>query len=137
VRLAVAACTAIGLGIWSTSLSHSLQNERSARAAAVSAMEILVDPNARTVQLKGGNGVLAVDSTGRGALIVRRLPAAPAGKTYEAWVASPAVQPAGVFTGNLVKLSRRVPRGALVMVTLERTGGVNAPTQQPLLRARA
>ena len=54
-------------------------------------------------------------------------------KTYEAWVASPAVQPAGVFTGSLVKLSRRVPRGALVMVTLERTGGVNAPAQQPLL----
>src|SRR2546427_1438082 len=40
---AVAACTAIGLGIWSASLSHSLQNERSPHAAAVSAMQILAD----------------------------------------------------------------------------------------------
>ena len=139
---AVAACTAIGLGIWSASLSHSLQNERSAHAAAVSAMQILVDPNSRKVQLRGGNGLLAVDPTGRGALVVERLPAAPAGKTYEAWVIPPGGKPkrAGLFRGGdsptMLTLDEMVPAGSVVAATMERQGGVDAPTETPLFSAQ-
>src|SRR5437764_1020203 len=64
-------------------------------------------------------------------------PRAPKGKTYEAWVADPSVHAAGLFPGGLVKLTLPVQHGAQVMVTLERSGGVDAPTQQPLLRVRA
>ena len=35
------------------------------------------------------------------------------------------------------KLTRSVPQGAVVAVTLERRGGVNAPTTKPLTAAQA
>jgi len=128
--LAVAASVAaVGFGIWAATLHHSLTQERSATS-------VLRDPLSRHIDLRGRPGELVVAPSGDAVLTVS-LPAPPTGKTYEAWVASPAVEPAGVFKGGLVRLSRRVPRGALVMVTLERTGGVAAPTQQPFLRVRA
>jgi hypothetical protein len=65
------------------------------------------------------------------------LPPAPKGKTYEAWIANPNVHRAGQFDGRTTVLPLRVSRGARVMVTIERAGGVDAPTSQPLLIARA
>jgi anti-sigma factor RsiW len=128
--LAVAAtAAAVGLGIWAATLHHSLSQERSAT-------KILRDPRARRVDVPGKAGQLVVAPSGDAVLSVS-LPRAPKGKTYEAWVANPAVHPAGLFAGGLVKLTLPVRRGAQVMVTLERSGGVDAPTQQPLLRVRA
>jgi anti-sigma factor RsiW len=130
VALAVAAsAAAVGFGIWAATLHHSLNQERSATS-------VLRDPLSRRIDLKGTPGELVVAPSGDAVLTVS-LPVPPKGRTYEAWVASPTVRPAGIFAGGLVKLSRRVPRGALVMVTLEQSGGVDAPTQQPLLRVRA
>jgi hypothetical protein len=130
VAFAVAAsAAAVGFGTWAATLHHSLNQERSATS-------VLRDPLSRHIDVKGTPGELVVAPSGDAVLTVS-LPAPPRGSTYEAWVASPAVRPAGVFARGLVKLSRRVPRGALVMVTLERSGGVAAPTQQPLLRVRA
>jgi anti-sigma-K factor RskA len=140
---AVAACTAVGLGIWATSLSHSVNRERSARAADAGALAILSDPATRRVPLDGGNGVVAVDQTGKGVLVVDSLASAPSGKTYEAWVIPPGGAPkaAGVFEGGgnttVVRLEHPVVRGSMVAVTVERAGGVKAPTQTPVMRARA
>ncbi len=128
--LAVAAtAAAVGLGIWAATLHHSLSQERSAT-------KILRDPSARRIDVPGKAGQLVVAPSGDAVLSVS-LPRAPKGKTYEAWVANPAVHPAGLFAGGLVKLTLPVQRGAQVMVTLERSSGVGAPTQQPLLRVRA
>jgi anti-sigma factor RsiW len=128
--LAVAAsAAAVGIGIWAATLHHSLTQERSAT-------KVLRDPSARRIDVPGKSGQLVVASSGDAVLSVS-LPRPPKGKTYEAWVASPAVHPAGLFAGGLVKLTSPVRHGALVMVTLERNGGVDAPTQQPLLRVRA
>jgi anti-sigma factor RsiW len=128
--LAVAAtAAAVGLGIWAATLHHSLSQERSAT-------KILRDPSARRIDVPGKAGQLVVAPSGDAVLSVS-LPRAPKGKTYEAWVANPAVHRAGLFAGGLVKLTLPVQRGAQVMVTLERSGGVDAPTQQPLLRVRA
>ena len=55
----------------------------------------------------------------------------------EAWVASPHARRAGQFNGGTTVLPVRVPRGARVMVTIERAGGVDAPTSQPLVVAQA
>jgi anti-sigma factor RsiW len=130
VAFAVAAsAAAVGFGIWAATLHHSLTQERSATS-------VLRDPLSRHIAVKGTPGELVVAPSGDAVLTVS-LPVPPKGRTYEAWVASPTVRPAGLFAGGLVKLSRRVSRGALVMVTLERSGGVDAPTQQPLLRVRA
>jgi anti-sigma-K factor RskA len=139
---AVAACAAVGLGVWDALLHSSLSSERSARAADARAFAILADRASRRIGLSGGNGLVAVDPQGRGVLVVRRLAGAPAGKTYEAWVIprGGAPKPAGLFAGGaattVVALAPPVPRGAVVAATLERAGGVQAPTQAPFLQAR-
>jgi anti-sigma factor RsiW len=140
---AVAACVAVGLGVWATTLSHSVNQERAARAADARAVEILSDPASRRVPLDNGAGVVAVDPTGQGVLVVDRLPRAPAGKTYEAWVipANGNPLPAGTFEGGgrttVVHLARSVPRGSLVAATVEAAGGVTTPSGAPVFRARA
>ena len=138
---AVAACAAVGFGVWAATLSNSLSRERSARAADASALAILANGGSRRASLAGGDGIVAVDPSGRGVLVVRRLPEAPSGKTYEAWVIpdGAAPVPAGTFAGGgattVVRLRAEVPRGAVVAATVEREGGVRAPTRPPLFSA--
>ncbi|MHB8648577.1 MAG: anti-sigma factor [Gaiellaceae bacterium] len=140
---AAAACVAVGLGVWAGVLSQRLHDVRSASATDARAVEILSDQASRRIGLRGASGVLAVDPTGQGVLVVRRLAPAPAGKTYEAWVIphGDAAQPAGTFAGGpgttIVPLGRMIPQGATVAVTIERAGGAGAPTQAPVLRAQA
>ena len=139
---AVAACVAVGLGVWASSLSHSLDAERSARAAEARAMQIYTDPKATKVALHGGKGTLAVDQAGRGVLVVRQLQAAPANRTYEAWVIPPGSKPikAGLFRGGepmtMLQLEQSVPTGSVVAATVEPVGGVDAPTSLPLFTAQ-
>jgi anti-sigma-K factor RskA len=120
---AVAACAAIGLGIWAATLNDRL-GER---------------PEA--VGLSGANGSLIVSPAREGTLVVRNLDPAPAGKTYEAWVIKSGTPlPAGTFTGGgrvAFVLTRPVPDGAVVAVTLERAGGVQKPTTTPLFASEA
>ena len=133
---AVAAVAAIGLGIWAASLSHSLDQERSARQ---NVEQLLANPNATRKPVSGkATGTLVVSPSGQAALIVSRLPEAPSGKTYEAWViAGGKPQRAGTFEGggetSLVSLERSVPKGAKVAVTLERKPGTDQPTSEILL----
>ena len=140
---AAAACAAVVLGIWASSLSHSLRNERSAHASASRVTEILADPASRKVELRGGSGMVAVDARGHGVLVVRQLPRAPSGKTYEAWVIPPGGQPkrAGLFRGGesptMLTLDAMVPPGAVVAATMERQGGVDRPTETPIFSAQA
>jgi anti-sigma factor RsiW len=127
--LAVAAtAAAVAFGIWAASLHSSLTHERAA-------VRVLGDPSARRVPVSGAPGRLVVAQSGAAVLAVS-LPAPPKGKTYEAWIANGAVHRAGEFDGGTLTLTERVTRGARVLVTLERSGGVDAPTTQPLLSAR-
>ena len=134
---AVAACVAVGLGVWAATLHNSLGTAR----AHESALQIVVDPSSHTVALQGGRGMVAVGSNGVGVLVVDKLPAAPNGKTYEAWVIPRGGKPqrAGTFDGGngmtMVKLAMPVPQGATVAATVERDGGVDAPTTKPFLSA--
>jgi anti-sigma-K factor RskA len=134
---AVAACAAVGLGVWAATLHNSLGTAR----AHESALQIVVDPSSHTVALPGGRGMVAVGRNGVGVLVVDRLPAAPNGKTYEAWVIPRGGKPqrAGTFDGGdgmtMIKLGMPVPRGATVAATVERAGGVDAPTSKPFLSA--
>jgi anti-sigma-K factor RskA len=120
---AVAACAAIGLGIWAASL-HNRLGER---------------PEA--VDLKGANGSLIVTPSGEATLVVQNVNPAPPGKTYEIWVIQGKnPSPAGTFVGGdrvAVALTRKVPDGSVVAVTLERAGGVSKPTTTPLFRTGA
>jgi anti-sigma-K factor RskA len=139
----VAACAAVGLGIWAGTLSHSLDRARATGANALAAAQILADPKTQRIALRGGNGMLAVDPSGRGVLVIHRLPAAPSGRTYEAWVIPPGGKPikAGLFDGGesstMLTLDQMVPTGSVVAATMERQGGVDAPTESPLFSAQA
>lgn len=124
-----AAAAALVLGLWVSSLRHSLARER----AAVS---VFSDPAARHIPVRGARGALVVAPSGRAALTLA-LPAPPAGRQYEAWVMSPQAHRAAVFSGGATRLSLPVHRGDVVAVTLERAGGVDTPTSNPLLTARA
>ncbi len=139
---AVAACVAVGLGLWASSLLDSVHRERASRVAAARAVEILADPASRLIHLAGASGMVAVGPTGEAALLLKRLPAAPNGMTYEAWVISPgaAPRPAGMFHGGgsttVIPLEQPVPKGSTVAATMERAGGVDAPTEAPLFSAQ-
>jgi anti-sigma-K factor RskA len=123
VAAAVAACAAIGLGLWSVSLRNDLADAREAPTVAA---------------LAGANGVAAVSASGRATLSFASLEQPPAGKTYEAWVIEPgrAPQPAGLFRGRTLVLTRSVPKGATIAITVEPAGGSTAPTSDPFARAR-
>ena len=130
---AVAAAVAIGLGIWAVSLRSDLDETRDAVA-------VLGDPTARSIGLDGADGRLVVSSDGAAALVVRRLDPAPEDRTYEAWVIEGSTpRRAGLFAGGeeriVVLLARRVPPGAVVAVTVEPKGGVDAPTTKPIITA--
>jgi anti-sigma-K factor RskA len=119
---AVAACAVAGLAAWNVSLHDRLGR----------AQEAL-----RGVPLTGAKGSVVV-SGGSGALVVSDLAPAPAGKTYEAWVIEDGhASPAGTFAGGgrtiVIRLSRALPAGAVVAVTIERAGGVAQPTRTPFI----
>jgi|1186.fasta_scaffold08381_2 anti-sigma factor RsiW len=138
---AVAACVALGLGLWAASLSNKLDHRTQALGAQQQITAILSNPGSRRNALADGRGSLVVSPSGRAVLVVNRLDAAPGGHTYEAWVASGrSPQPAGTFPGggdvNVVLLARPVPSNAAVMLTVEKSGGSAAPTGHPLLTVR-
>ena len=122
---ALALAAAVALGAWDVSL-----HDRLGRAGAL-----------RGVALTGAAGSVVVGADGGAVLVVAGLPAAPAGKTYEAWVvAGGQAEPAGLFAGGgravVVRLARPLPAGAVVAVTLERAGGALRPTRPPILTSR-
>jgi len=120
---AVAAVAAIvGLAVWNVSLHNRLDRTREAL---------------RGVPLTGATGSVVV-SNGSGALVVSHLGPAPAGKTYQAWVIKGGrASSAGTFSGGgrtiVFRLTRPLPAGAVVAVTLEPSGGVEQPTQKPII----
>ncbi|HYM64465.1 MAG TPA: anti-sigma factor [Gaiellaceae bacterium] len=139
---AVAAMAAIGLGIWASSLRSDLSGEREARTGLEQVLSVISDPGSERVSPSVGSGTLVVSPTGAAALILSNLAPAPSGKIYEAWIAEdPAPKPAGLFqaTGDRthVALTRPVPKGATVMVTLEPAGGTTEPSAEPLFAAKA
>jgi anti-sigma factor RsiW len=138
---AVAAGVAIGFGVWAASLHSRLGEERSAAAEMRAALGVLGDTSARRVVL-GERGSVVVTPSGEAALVTRDLAAAPAGKTYEAWVIKAGrPEPAGLLRGghdvDVLRLERPVSSGSSVAVTLEPKRGSQAPTSAPIFSGRA
>jgi anti-sigma-K factor RskA len=136
---AVAACAAVGLGIWAAMLHHTLGTREAALRNQERALAVAAAPGARRIPLTGGHGALVVTPDGRAALLLAGLPEPGSGKVFEAWVVSGgSAAPAGVFRGartTAVALERPVPAGATVAVTIERSGGAQQPSGQPIVRS--
>jgi anti-sigma-K factor RskA len=131
---AAAAGIAIGIGIWAASLSSELSDSRDVVA-------LVADQNATRVPVSGANGTLVVARDGEAALLFTDLERAPDGKTYQVWVIEGDTPlPAGVFDGgegtSVVPVERPVSPGAVVALTVEPDGGVDAPTTEPFAVAQ-
>ena len=135
---AVAACAAIGLGLWAFSLSAKLDRREQALANQQRVAQILARPGSHKISFS--RGTLVVGPDGEGALVLNKLAEPGSGRTYEAWVADGgAPQPAGLFSGGTtiaVPLEQPVRNGATVMVTEEKAGGTEAPSRAPFLIVR-
>ena len=117
---AVAACAAVGLGVWAGILHSRLGSPNGQEA----------------LSLRGATGSVVLARGGEGTLVVAGLRPAPAGKTYEVWVIrGRSAAPAGLFrtSAATVRLTHRVPHGAEVGVTLERAGGSLHPSGAPIV----
>ena len=117
-----AAAAVVVLAVWASSLSSSLDDKKTALRVLTTGKHIPMGTATQVV----------VDSNGQ-AVVVSNLGHAPAGKTYELWVIQgDNVRSAGLFaqgkTGSPILLSRRVPKGAHVGLSIERSGGVDQPT---------
>jgi anti-sigma factor RsiW len=138
---AVAMAASVLLAVWATSLSRTLDSERSARRNERQMLSILSERGAQRVPITGASGSLVVSPTRSAVLVVDGLSEAPRGSTYEAWVVtSEGAEPAGLFRGGpgrkLTLLTRPVPVSAQFAVTLERAGGAAQPTGPMLIRAK-
>jgi hypothetical protein len=136
---AVAAVAAIAIGIWAVHLSNSLDQQKSIRKDQKALIDVLSDCSRTPTQ--GSSGAVCVAPTEKAVLIADSLPAASPDKTYEAWVITgKRVQPAGLFGGGAGRkyllLTKPVRAPAKVAVTLEKRGGVSAPTTAILLQAQ-
>lgn len=142
----VAGLAAIALGAWGVASSVSDNGSSPATTTAeqnVSQVVSLISkPSTTTIPLQGSGRriILVVGAKGYGVLVLNDVQQPPAGKTYEAWVIRPNVkapQPAGLFAGGtkVVKLTKPVPTGGVVAITVEPAGGSAAPTQKPKLLA--
>ena len=138
---AVAAVIAIGIGLWASSLSSKLDDTRAALERERATAEVLVDPAARTVSLQAGQGRLVIDPQGQAVLVLDGLDPAPAGKTYEIWIVPGGdialANRAGLFPGRdgteIEGLDGIVRNGDVIAVTMEKAGGVDAPSTAPIV----
>jgi anti-sigma-K factor RskA len=108
-----------------------------AAAAAACIVVGLAVSLSKSSQTRVVTALVSRDSSGNASLSVSGLSATSQGKTYEAWVIpkGKAPRPAGLFSGGAsttIHLKGTVPENAVVAVTIERAGGVRAPTTTPI-----
>jgi anti-sigma-K factor RskA len=142
----VAALAAAGVAAFAFDVVELTDDEPSSSSAALSALterqaraiSIMAQPGATRLPVVGAEErlLLIVGMEGDAVLIVSRLDRAPAGQAYEIWVISKGTpRPAGLFQGGrdtVVPLTRAVPKGATVALTLEPVGGSPRPTSDPI-----
>jgi anti-sigma factor RsiW len=97
---------------------------------------------ARAYDLHGADGLLTVASNGHAVLLVKGLKPAPRGREYKAWLVHRGhTSLAGVFAGgsspSIVPLTRRLPAGAVVAVSLETATSSSLPRGRLLFAAAA
>jgi len=122
---------------------HAAKTDTKADAANAAALSFLARPSTQRVPFAnaGGRMVLAVAPNGRGVLVLRDMPHAPARASYVAWLVGRrgrVLGPTARFSGRdrIVRLSRFVPSGDAIAVTREFGAAKAGPTSKLRLVAR-
>jgi len=126
IAVPVLAVAVVGLLAWNVSLRSDIDSLHSSLSSS------------RTATMAGFGNVVAQPS---GTVKLFASPAAPpSGKTYEAWVITPAgaALPAGTFSSasSGFTLTRPGHSGDTIAVTVEPAGGSTKPTAKPIAAAR-
>ena len=147
--LAVAAVIAVlaaaaalgGWAIWSG--GDGTKAAEPAAPGEAQLVSLISQPGAQRIPVAGSKGtmVLVTTPSGQAVLVISNLKRAPAGKIYQAWIVKGKTPvSAGLFKGGqpqyVIPLSRKVPKGSIFAVTVEKAGGVPAPTQAPEYTAK-
>lgn len=132
-------------------LSDEVREAQKQMARQREAIEIVTAPGARmselagTKEMPGAHGMVAYDKDGRAMLMAKGLPPPPAGKAYQLWfIADGKPMPGKVFmtdasgTGTLMDhMPAEAMSGAVFAITLEPSGGVQAPTGKIYLSSQS
>jgi hypothetical protein len=142
---ALVGAAAIALGGWAVVESTDSGGSVEGVPEEVQSQELislLSSPTTERIPLAGSDGriILVAAANGNAYLVLDGLGLAPTGKSYQAWVIRPGAEApasAAVFEGSelVVPLAVAVQPGAVVAITIERAGGVPAPTQTPKIVA--
>jgi anti-sigma-K factor RskA len=137
VAAALAACAALGIGVWGLSVNSDLDEARTALARERAAAEVLADPRGES-SLTGNPGRLVVGGGGRAVLVLANTPPVPSGKTYQMWVIDHGKPvSAGLFAAGrgtvTVPVDRPVRKVSVVAVTIEDDEGADAPSAAPVI----
>ena len=148
--LGIAAALVIAaLGVWNVRLQSQLNDAQAYQARVDDVLAIARTPGAVMAVLApstpgGEDGLIAVASDGRAAMVVRGLPTAATSDVYEVWfiVGSNAPTPAGALNqaGSIAFMSGKVlpvPAGATVALTREPGPNPTAPTTPILVKGVA
>jgi anti-sigma factor RsiW len=115
---------------------HSRYRGQLLSAAAVAAVCLVLTAVLQPWRATEARATLVVSPSREAVLVLRDLAPAPAGRTYEAWIVDHGrLTPAGIVRGSVLPLTRRVPAGAAVLVSLEPAGGSARPTGPVVLKA--
>lgn len=141
----LAGAAAIALGGWAVVESTDSDGTAEGAPEEIQSQELislLSSPTTERIPLAGSDGriILVAAANGNAYLVLDGLGLAPTGQSYQAWVIRPGAEApasAAVFEGSelVVPLALAVQPGAVVAITIERAGGVPAPTQTPKLVA--
>ena len=138
----VAAAAAVALFVGGNVLGLSAANESQQQAAAISSIVSASDSQRAKADVAGGGKATFVWSVGlrQSAVVIDQLPKLADSKTYELWYIDKASRatPAGTFnaasSGTTVKLlSGAMTEGDTLGITVEPSGGSQAPTTAPIV----
>ena len=144
-----AALVLAALGVWNVRLQSQLNDAQAYQARVDDVLAIARTPGAVMAVLApsapgGQDGLVAIASDGRAAMVVKGLPATTASEVYEVWflVGSNAPTPAGALSqsGSIAFMSGKVlpvPAGATVALTREPGPNPTAPTTPILVKGVA
>ena len=144
-----AALVLAALGVWNVRLQSQLNDAQAYQARVDDVLAIARTPGAVMAVLApsapgGQDGLIAIASDGRAAMVVKGLPATTASEVYEVWflVGSNAPTPAGALSqsGSIAFMSGKVlpvPAGATVALTREPGPNPTAPTTPILVKGVA